>query len=144
MRKTVNRDSCNLLDSLYLPPLRCGVGFCRRMCGVDTQPDPSRRPGHWTEHQPQSGSQSVSGCTPHVPNLKVKVNFNHRYNIDLYRLYVPCLGRGNIIFILEIIHSTGSFTQSTSKALIYCKISFKRKVIWQKETLYEVFVKTTN
>ena len=138
MGKTINRDSCYLLDSLYLPPLRCGVGFCRRMCGVDTQPDRSRRPGHWTVHQPQSGLQSVSGCTQHVPNLKVKVKFNHRYNIDLYRLYVPFLGRGYIKFILETIHSTGVSHKVPSRHLYIARFLSKRSYLTKRDLIWDI------
>lgn len=36
----------DLSSGLTLPPLSCGVGFCRRMCGEDTLPVPSHTRGH--------------------------------------------------------------------------------------------------
>lgn len=76
----------DLSSGLTLPPLRCGVGFCRRMCGEDTLPVPSHTHGHWMERQPPSYSLSTFGRTQHESNLPLKL-FSHANIILLFFLY---------------------------------------------------------
>lgn len=76
----------DLSSGLTLPPLRCGVGFCRRMCGEDTLPVPSHTHRHWMERQPPSYSLSTFGHTQHESNLPLKL-FSHANIILLFFLY---------------------------------------------------------